>query len=159
MLDHLDPSNPKHAELRAMLRLAGPVIAAVGLVFTAIGLISFFSAFGGGSPRLFWCAFVGLPMTAIGVAITKFAYLGAIKRYMANEASPVGRDVVNYMAEQTKGSVRDLAAAVGKGIQSAQADDKPPTAAAPAAVKVRCRVCRALNDETAKFCNQCGEKI
>lgn len=26
-------------------------------------------------------------------------------------------------------------------------------------VKVRCRSCQALNDETAKFCNQCGGQI
>jgi hypothetical protein len=26
-------------------------------------------------------------------------------------------------------------------------------------VKVRCRCCRALNEETAKFCSQCGEAM
>jgi RNA polymerase subunit RPABC4/transcription elongation factor Spt4 len=26
-------------------------------------------------------------------------------------------------------------------------------------VKVRCRKCQTLNDETAKFCNQCGSSI
>jgi rRNA maturation endonuclease Nob1 len=27
---------------------------------------------------------------------------------------------------------------------------------APPQIKVRCRGCQALNDETAKFCSQCG---
>lgn len=31
--------------------------------------------------------------------------------------------------------------------------------AAAHAVKVRCRQCQALNDEAAKFCNQCGEAV
>ncbi len=35
----------------------------------------------------------------------------------------------------------------------------PPPAAVPPAVKVRCRQCQALNDETAKFCNQCGAAV
>jgi hypothetical protein len=26
-------------------------------------------------------------------------------------------------------------------------------------VKIRCRKCQALNDETAKFCNQCGAPL
>ena len=26
-------------------------------------------------------------------------------------------------------------------------------------IKVRCRNCKALNDENAKFCDQCGESL
>ena len=29
----------------------------------------------------------------------------------------------------------------------------------PQVIKVRCRSCRMLNDETAKFCNQCGAVV
>jgi hypothetical protein len=31
--------------------------------------------------------------------------------------------------------------------------------ASPPAVKIRCQKCQALNDEAAKFCNQCGASI
>lgn len=34
--------------------------------------------------------------------------------------------------------------------------EQPP---AEPAVKVRCRACGALNDETAKFCDQCGKAL
>lgn len=34
-----------------------------------------------------------------------------------------------------------------------------PVEAAPPAVKIRCRACQTLNDETAKFCNQCGQAL
>jgi len=41
---------------------------------------------------------------------------------------------------------------------------RPPAAAAPQPpplpqVKLRCRGCQALNDETARFCNQCGATL
>jgi hypothetical protein len=159
MLDRLDPSNPKHAEFRLMLRLAGPSIAAVGLVFLAIGLINFFWSFGHEPPRLFWCAFVGGPIFMVGLIITKFAFMGAVSRYMANEVSPVGKDVANYMAHDTKESVRDLASAVAEGFRSGDPNADESVETPGASVKVRCRKCRALNDEAAKFCNQCGGEI
>ena len=47
----------------------------------------------------------------------------------------------------------ELAKKLGKKL-----DEPTPPAAAPPepAVKVRCRACKALNDEHAKFCNHCG---
>ena len=111
--------DPRHSEMRDILRVVGPVVVIAGLIFTAIGLGSFFSSFGSFQPpRYFWCAFVGLPLIALGGAICKFAFLGAVTRYMANEVAPVGKDVVNYMAEGTKGAVRDVAAAVGEGLRA-----------------------------------------
>ena len=66
---------PQHREARSVLRVIGPVIALAGLVLTIIGIGSFFSSFGsfGGSPRYFWCAFLGLPLLAVGSGITKLA--------------------------------------------------------------------------------------
>ncbi|MCC7087298.1 MAG: hypothetical protein IT427_20030 [Pirellulales bacterium] len=160
MLNRLDPSNPKHVELRNTRRLAGPAIAAVGLVFTAIGLINFFSTFGSPEPpRLFWCVFVGGLIFMAGLAISRFAYLGAIARYLSNEVAPVGKDVVNYLAKETKDSVRNVAATVAEGLRSMELPGGDPAAEQPVEVKVRCRQCRALNDEAAKFCNQCGENL
>lgn len=37
---------------------------------------------------------------------------------------------------------------------------RPPSPARePVAIKVRCQNCQSLNEETAKFCNQCGKSI
>ena len=71
-----------------------------------------------GPPRFFWCAFVGLPLMGLGGTICKFAFMGAVSRYIANEVAPVGKDVVNYMAEGTKGAVRDVAVAVGDRLRA-----------------------------------------
>src|SRR5262249_10134630 len=119
MSTHIDPG---HEDRRRPLRILGPVVAGIGLVFTIIGIASFFSSFGTHeSPRYFWCLFVGLPLLAIGVMISMFAFLGAVTRYTANEVAPVGKDVVNYMAAGTKDAVRDVAAAVGEGFRAGKA--------------------------------------
>src|SRR5262245_47588762 len=110
MAEPVDPQNSQHTDIRMLLRIVGPAIVIVGLIFTIVGMVSFFSAFGGFEPpRQFWCAFVGLPLIVFGGAISQFAFAGAVARYMADEMAPVGKDVVNYMAGGVKQSVRDMA--------------------------------------------------
>lgn len=121
----------------------------VGGIFLAIGLISFFSAFGGmGMPKYFWCAFVGMPLLGIGGAITKFAYMGAISRYVASEVAPVGVDVVNYTVDGTRDSIRDVASSIGAGLRG-ETDDE----------SLRCSQCGERNDADAKFCDECGTAL
>ena len=137
--------NPGHRKLRQVLRLVGPLVMGVGVIFAAIGLISFFSSFGSfGPPRYFWCAFVGLPLIALGSAITKFAFMGSVLRYMSAESSPVGKDTFNYMAEGTQSGVRTMARAVREGFL--------PEATA-------CPHCGHGNDADAKFCDECGQPM
>lgn len=94
------PIGEQDTALRDFLRVLGPAVIVVGVIFAAIGFVSFFSAFGGfGPPRYFWCAFIGLPLIALGSAISRYAFLGAVSRYVANEVAPVGKDVINYMAD------------------------------------------------------------
>ena len=113
---------PQHNTTRNFLRVAGPLIAGVGLIFMIIGLISFFSAFANrnGSPRLFWCCFVGMPLLFIGVVLSKFGFMGAVARYTAAEHVPVATDAVNDLAEGTQGAVKTVARAVAEGVKEAQ---------------------------------------
>jgi hypothetical protein len=145
-----------HAGMRNALRVVGPVVLLVGIGFTLTGVLSFFSAFGNSSrglepPENFWCAFVGMPLVAIGSLICKFAFLGAVARYAANEVAPVGTDVVNYMADGTKDAIRDVAAAVGEGLRS-EGSSTPE-------LVVRCKECDTDNDESAAFCDNCGKPL
>jgi hypothetical protein len=147
--------DPEHNQRRDFLRVVGPVVCVIGAIFIAIGLWSFFSAFGGGGlPRYFWCVFVGGPVLSIGSAICKYAYMGAVTRYIANEVSPVGKDVVNYMAEGTKGAVREMAAAVGEGLRT-----RSPAVEARFVPVVQCHKCHAENEELANFCKGCGTPL
>jgi hypothetical protein len=142
----------RHGQIRSTLRLIGPGVAIVGLIFLAVGLVDFFGSFGSFEPpRKFWCLFVGMPLLAIGAGISKFAYLGSISRYMAGEFVPVGRDVVNEMAHGTRGAVRTMAAAVGEGLRDGSA--------AREGRGVRCAVCQAENDAEANYCKGCGASL
>ena len=150
-MDDLDRGG--HRETRAALRLVGPAVGLVGLIFVVIGVGSFFAAFGGaGPPRLFWCAFVGMPLLGVGIAITRFAYMGTVMRYMANEGAPVAKDAINYMAKGTRDSVRDIASAVRDGFGSG-------AGGAGDAMAVRCPKCNGDNEATANFCSRCGEAL
>lgn len=146
------PMDPEHDQIRDLLRVVGPGVVLVGLIFSAIGIGSFFSSFGTFQPpRYFWCAFVGFPLLALGGAICKFAFVGAVTRYIADEVAPVGKDVVNYMADGTQDAVRTIAAAVGEGLHSG--------ATSPEVHVVRCHKCNADNEASANFCKACGAPL
>lgn len=108
--------NPNHQKQNSALKVIGPIVLLIGLGFLAVGMISFFNSFGSfGSPRLFWCAFVGMPIMAIGIAMTRFAYMGKIARYTAGELAPVAKDTFNYMAKETQEGISDVAEAIADG--------------------------------------------
>src|SRR5262245_8761920 len=99
--------DPNHLRQRALLRFAGVGLAILGLLFTAFGMVSFFSSFGTFEPpRYFWCAFVGLPLLMVGLAICQFAFLGRMSRFVAGESAPVQKDTFNYLAHGAQEGVR-----------------------------------------------------
>jgi hypothetical protein len=109
---------PAHKEVRTFLRITGLLMAAAGLVFTLIGMVSFFSAFGSMErPRLFWCAFIGLPLLAIGGMMCMFGFMGAVARYTAAEQVPVATDAITDLAEGTQGAVKTVARAATEGMK------------------------------------------
>ncbi|MHC4743870.1 MAG: zinc ribbon domain-containing protein [Planctomycetota bacterium] len=148
--------NPGHRGMRDTLRVVGPIVGVIGLIFIIIGLVSFFSSMGSfGPPKYFWCAFVGGPILIVGIALTKFGYMGKVARYMAGEIAPVGKDTFNYMADGTKDGVKTLATAIGSGLGAGIAGASGAVSGGQE-TKVRCHKCNELVDEDAKFCNECG---
>lgn len=144
--------NPGHEGIRAVLRFVGPCLMAGGALLGVIGLVSFFSSFGSFEPpRYFWCAFIGLPMFAVGLAITKVGFLGAVMRYQAREVAPVGKDTFNYLANGTQEGVETLATAMSRGLHAGSA---PHTRS-----EVRCGQCDRSNAADAKFCAECGAPL
>jgi hypothetical protein len=143
--------DPGHDNARVILRTVGPVLALVGLGFLIVGLVSFFSAFGTFEPpRYFWCFFAGIPLLGIGVALTKFAYMGAIFRYVAGETAPVGKDTFNYLAHGTSPGVREMARAVGEGFTEGTH---------PGPHTVACPKCLGPNPAANQFCGNCGAAL
>jgi double zinc ribbon protein len=145
--------NPGHSSFRSILRIIGPVIFIIGALFALTGIIDFFSAFGGThAPDKFWCLFVGLPLVAIGVGITQFAFMGAVARYAAGEYAPVAKDTLNYMADETSDSIRTIAGAIGEGLSGASGGNA-------AEVVIRCHKCNKENEADARFCDKCGTAL
>ena len=116
---------PSHKGMRSFLRVGGLLVAAVGLLFTIIGMVSFFSAFGGGGPpSLFWCCFVGLPLLFVGGVMCMFGFMGAVARYAAAEQVPVATDAISDLAEGTQGAVKTVVRAAAEGVKEGLADKK-----------------------------------
>ncbi|MBN8422764.1 MAG: hypothetical protein J0L73_27895 [Verrucomicrobia bacterium] len=117
---------PQHHKARTFFRVAGPLVGAVGLIFTIIGVISFFSSFGSfGPPRYFWCCFVGMPLLFVGSAMSMFGFMGALARYAAAEQVPVATDAVHDLAEGSQGAVKIMARSIAEGVKEAQAEKEP----------------------------------
>ena len=116
---------PQHNRARTFLRVVGPLVAVVGLIFLIIGVVSFFSSFGSvGSPRYFWCCFVGMPLLFVGSAMSMFGFMGAVARYAAAEQVPITTDAVNDLAAGTQGAVKTVARFIAEGVKEAQIEQK-----------------------------------
>ena len=144
--------NPRSDGQRTGLRSIGVIVFGIGAIFTVVGLGSFFSSMGSfGSPDKFWCAFVGLPLMAIGGRMLMLGYMGTVARYAAGELAPVATDTLNYVADQTRGSIHNMSSAVATGIRDAAASQEDA-----GGMQVACASCSHPNDVDARFCDQCG---
>lgn len=146
--------DPGHSSTQNVLRTVGPLAALLGLALAAVGFVDFFRAFGGGGPpRYFWCAFLGLPLLGVGLMLTKLGYLGRFMRYMAQEAAPPARDTFNYMAQGTQEGIKTVAGAIGQGLKEGG------SGLGDAPTETRCPKCNTPHAASARFCDQCGQAI
>ena len=149
----LNENNRQHSTFRGTLRILGPIIIIVGIVFAGIAFVDFFSAAGSSgfqNPDKFWMFFIALPLLFVGIVISNFGYMGTVARYRAREIAPVAKDTVNYMFDGTKDSAKDFAGAVREGITGGNEKMEP---------MVRCHKCNSENPLNAKFCNNCGAAL
>jgi hypothetical protein len=144
--------DPGHNSTRDIFRTIGPILIVIGGGFMIVGLVDFFSAFGGfHPPTLFWCCFVGMILLGIGIHLTRLGYMGKIMRYMSQEMAPPAKDTFNYLADETKDGIKTVAGAVAEGVREGFADKSRSA--------VRCQGCGTANLGDAKFCIQCGRAL
>lgn len=147
-----NPFEIGNAPIRTALRVIGPFVLITGLLFTVIGLGSFFSSFGTFEPpRYFWCAIIGLPMTVFGLMLTNVGFLGAIVRYHSGEVAPVAKETFNYLAHGTREGVKAMTSAATSGIVEGLSQDE--------ARLVACVRCGNQNRADASFCDECGNEL
>lgn len=145
---------PEQGRIRTFLRAAGPIVLAVGGICSIVGFGSFFISFGGFQPsHYFWLCFIGLPMMALGLALTKFGYLGSAARYVAGETAPVLADTVKYVAEETKGAVETVARSAAKGVAEGMEAGRSGASAG------FCPYCGGSVKVEFQFCPKCGKLL
>lgn len=167
--------DPQHQATRAVLRMAGPAIAALGLVFVIVGVGNFFTSFGTFEPpRYFWCAFVGVPLLGVGLMVCQFAFLGTIFRYQTREMTPTMTEAFQDLAQGAAPGVRVLARAQATGLADGfgmreldcpECDRPNPVEArycnhcGATLAEAACGACGQTNPSGARFCNACGGKL
>ena len=147
--------DPFHRRTQGALRMLGPIVLCLGVILTAVGLISFFSAFGTFEPpRYFFAAIIGLPTIGIGLVLTRLGYLGAFFRYVSAEVSPVATDTFNAMSEEASKGMEAMARAASRGFSTGLGRQRFPKEQT-----LDCPHCQAANTGNAQFCNQCGTSL
>ncbi len=130
--------NPKNEAARKKFKIIGPIVLGVGIIFFLIAIINFFSCFGTGNfPNLFILAFFGLPLIGVGAVICRLGYMKQITGYVASQTTPVTSDSINYIIDNNKEAIKNVI------------NNK----------KITCPYCNTLNDEGAKFCDNCGKEL
>lgn len=148
----------KHPDIspgRKALYYTGLGLMALGLVLFLTGFLSAVSSFGDierslrGMPSLFSLPFIGVVLIIIGSLLRAAGAKGLAGSGILLDPDKAREDLHPY-THAAGGMVQDAV----KGYREAEGKEAPKTM-----VKVRCLNCRALNDENAKFCSQCGQTL
>jgi len=137
----------RHIQIRNTLRVAGPIILLIGLIFVISAVVSLVTS--NGEPRFAWLAFVGMPLMFVGGVMTLHGFMGALARYSMREGAPVSAQTFNYMADETQDGIKTTAAALGSGLREGFSPQP----------KIFCTQCGRENDGDAKFCKHCGKAM
>jgi len=134
-------SNPglrNQAGARRAFRIAGLVLAPVGVVLVVVGFYRFVTTDPGldsGAPDGFVMFALGGVLTVVGFGCLNAGFLGSAARYGAGETMPVVKDSAAYLSD-------------GEGILGVGRTAGP-----------YCSACGVRNDAGARFCDSCGTAI
>ena len=133
----------KHNRIKFAFKVTGIVLATAGAVLAVIGLVSFFSGFGTGQPpKLFWCAFLGLPMLGFGAMMLSLGFKREFSKYIKNETVPV----INEAGQEIAPAVSAVAKAAKINTGEKEESDS-------------CPFCGKTNGDGAQFCRHCGSRL
>ncbi len=142
-----------------------------GMTFTLVGMLSFFSVFVTGCMHFgnfenfaersrsdMTRGLGGMAAMILGGFLMNLGRHGAAGSGVVLDPQKARKDLEPWnraaggMTNDALDEI-DLAKKLGKKL------DEPAPEPAEPVVKVRCSKCKALNDERAKFCNQCGAAV
>lgn len=147
---------------RKALYYAGMVVGVLGVLLFASNFLVVAAGFGGPGAmvgdggRIMLRAFGGMALLVIGRGMTAVAARGLAGSGLVLDPGRARRDMEPW-SRMGGGMVQD---ALDEVPTVGRAVDRLASGADPAeVVRVRCRSCRALNDEHDKFCGQCGQPL
>ena len=148
-------SNSKNS--KKFLKILGGTIAAIGLTLAIVGFSNLFStSHDDGFPKLFWLAFVGLPLLAFGLMLLLFGFRREISRYALNATLPIVNETLQELSPTIQ-SFSEKTISCDCGTKNS-ANSKFCANCGKALVKT-CPNCNQIVDNNANYCNACGSKI
>ena len=131
----------------------------LGMILTGIGIIMFTAPFidvlfnglepnERGLPESFKVALVGFVLLAIGNVLRSISARGLAGSGLLLAPKQARKDLEPY-SRMAGGMIQDALEESG-GLTSGKAPEK---------VMIRCQVCKKLNEEESRFCQECGEPI
>ena len=120
----------------------------VSVFFSFMGNFGNFDDFTGRSKNHMARAFGGMALMMVGGFMVRVGRRGAAGSGLVLDPQQAREDLEPW-ARMGGGMVNDALEEVDV-LQNLKGEDK---------IKVRCRGCKALNDEDAKFCDQCGAEM
>jgi hypothetical protein len=135
----------------------GLAVSAVGLIlfssvfFTAISGFGDFDNFEERGRSTMMRAFGGMALIIAGRFISRIGARGVAGSGLVLYPERAGEDLEPWARTGGK-LVGDAIAELQRDGDDNDDDDEPE-------IKVRCRACKALNDENARFCDQCGAEM
>ncbi|HUR52843.1 MAG TPA: hypothetical protein VMZ71_01845 [Gemmataceae bacterium] len=95
----------------------------------------------------------GMGLIVLGGFLTRIGAVGLAGSGVVLDPQKARKDVEPW--SRAVGGIMNDAVSEIDAVKNAQKPAEPP----PPVVKVRCRRCQALNDETAQYCNQCAASL
>lgn len=148
-----------HRSKKIVFRIVGICSLVIGIILIAFFIGSFFDQRGQMGDNIFPIsrfnepridlAFIGMPLIFIGFLFTSLGFAGDVLRYQAEEVAPVSKDVINYMVDGTKDSIKTVVRSIKEGLSNDDTSNQ----------KVICVRCQTENDSDAKYCDNCGNEL
>jgi hypothetical protein len=152
-----EPNTPISPERKA-LYYAGMALRGVGiLLFLSsflVGLLHFgdFDNFESQARSAGLRALGGIVLMMVGQFVQRVGSRGWAGSGLVLDPTAARKDLSPW-SRMGGGILHDVLSEVQDGKEEPSKGDNPPL------VKVRCQSCQALNEETARYCNQCGTAI
>lgn len=138
---------------RKMMYYAGNGVTILGVIlFLSVFFTAFMNPFGmlggmiEGSSNPMANGFVGFVLIIIGQLISNIGLKGKAGSGLILDPKQAREDLKPY-SSQVGGMLNDVLDEVDLNVKPIEV------------VKIRCQTCKALNDEDAKFCKECGSEL